>query len=48
MNGALVQSSIWQFKLNVETGAGKCYVGPMRVGYRSDQTKAQIITRLGR
>jgi len=48
MNWALVQWSIWQFQLNVEAGAGKCYVGPMRVGYRSDQTKAQIITRLGR
>ena len=48
MNWALVQWSIGQFELNFENGAGKCYVGPIGVGYRSDQTKSQIITRLGR
>ena len=48
MNCALVQWTIWQFELKVEAGAGKCNVGPIRVGYRSHQTKAQIITSLGR
>ncbi len=39
---------VYRAVLSVEFGVCKRYVGPMRVGYRSDQTKVQIIARLGR